>query len=68
MERFCHTVENTAVQDALLNAIQGSGAFRYFKDTIHRLDLADDWYRYRQLALEQIAADFLESQNIPFKS
>ena len=67
MERFCHTVEKTAVQDALLNAIHGSGAFRYFKNTIHRLDIADNWYRYRQQALEQIAADFLESQNIPFK-
>ena len=67
MERFCHTVKNTAVQDTLLNVIHGSGAFRYFKDTIHRLDIADDWYRYRQQALEQIAADFLESQNIPFK-
>lgn len=66
MERFCLSLDDEAVRDRLLDAIHGRGAFRMFKDLIHRQGIQDDWYRYRDGALKKIAADFLEAEGIPY--
>ncbi|MDA0831951.1 MAG: UPF0158 family protein [Planctomycetota bacterium] len=66
MQRFCWSVKNDNVREELKRAISGKGAFRYFKDTIHQHNIADNWYRYRNTALEEIAAGFLEAHGIPF--
>lgn len=66
MERFCYSVENDDLQEELLNAIHGGGAFGRFKDTIFRREIEDDWYSYRNTALKKIAADFLEMKGIAF--
>jgi hypothetical protein len=66
MERFCSSIENERLSNELLNQIRGSGAFRRFKDTIHRHGIADDWYRFRQAALEEIAIEWLEAHDIPY--
>jgi len=49
MERFIGTVETTEIADQLWSSIKGKGAFRSFKDTLHRLGLAERWYAYRGL-------------------
>ena len=67
MERFCLSLSDEGLQDELLHAIRGSGAFRRFKNTIHRKDIQDDWYRFRDQALKRIAIDFLESEGIPWQ-
>ena len=67
MERFCLSLSDEGLQDELLHAIRGSGAFRRFKDAIHRKDIQDDWYRFRDQALKRIAIDFLESEGIPWQ-
>ena len=66
MERFCFSIENDGLQEELLNAIHGGGAFRRFKDIIRRREIQDGWYRYRNEALKRIAADFLEVEGIAF--
>lgn len=66
MERFCYSVQNPEQREQLLNAIRGRGAFRYFKDTIHRFGIKDDWYRFRDHALEEIAVKWLESHGITY--
>lgn len=66
MERFCLSMEDNDLREELLNAIRGRGAFRYFKDIIHRREIQDDWYSYRNDALKRIAADFLEAEEIDF--
>ena len=55
MERFCYAVDDEEMRDDLFNAIQGSGAFRRFKDSIHKHGVADDWYKHRDDALKEIA-------------
>ena len=55
-----------ALQNELLHAIRGSGAFRRFKDAIYRKEIQDDWYSFRNEALKRIATDFLESEGIPW--
>lgn len=66
MERFCCSVEDQRLSDELCSLIRGSGAFRRFKDAIHRHGIADDWYRYRDEALEGIAVDWLEANGIEY--
>jgi len=66
MERFCLSLPDEALQNELLHAIRGSGAFRRFKAAIYRKEIQDDWYRFRNEALKRIATDFLESEGIPW--
>ncbi len=67
MERFCYAIEDTELRSELLRQIKGSGAFRRFKHTIDRHSLDQDWYRYRQQALEQIAIDWLNENRIEYE-
>lgn len=66
MERFCLGLEPEELRDEFLNAIRGRGAFRYFKDRLHHHGIQDAWYRFRDQALEQIAADFLDEHGIAY--
>ena len=66
MERFCRSVDNDDMRDDLCNAIRGRGAFRYFKDTIYEYGIADDWYRYRDEALRDIAIAWCEEHGIQY--
>ena len=65
LERFCYSVEDEELSDELLYQIRGSGAFRRFKDAVHRHGIADEWYRFRQATLEEIAIEWLEAHSIP---
>jgi hypothetical protein len=66
MERFCHEVESDEIRNELLFAIRGKGAFRMFKHQIHQFGIQEQWYRYRQEALEEIAIDWLEEHGIRY--
>ena len=66
MADFCLSVadgKNTAV---LLNAIQGKGAFRRFKDAIHRFGIEQQWYDYRSAEYLQFAKEWCEHEGIAF--
>ena len=64
MERFARSLTDAAVSDELQAALHGRGAFRHFKDAVHRLGIADQWYQFRDAALEEIAIEFLEAHRI----
>jgi hypothetical protein len=66
MERFCRSVEDDDMRDDLFNAIQGSGAFRRFKDSIHKHGVADDWYKYRDDELREIAIAWCDENGISY--
>ncbi len=66
MERFARSVSDSTASDELLDALHGRGAFRRFKDALQRLGLTEEWYRYREAALEKIAAEFLEANGIGY--
>ena len=67
MERFARSLTDNTVSDELNAAVHGRGAFRRFKDAVHRLGIADEWYRFREAALEEIAIEFLEAHGIAFQ-
>ena len=64
MERFSQEVEDRAASDRLLNAIHGRGAFRYFKDTIHQLGLADKWDAFRDEHYRTVVEEWCEANGI----
>ncbi|MBF0155304.1 MAG: hypothetical protein HQL64_16315 [Magnetococcales bacterium] len=64
MERFCHSRDNDAQEEDLLEAIRGRGAFRRFKDRLYQLGIQDDWYRFRGDALRELAAEWAEENGI----
>jgi hypothetical protein len=66
MEEFCGSIKNDRISDALYSAIQGRGAFRRFKDAIHRYGVEDDWYRFRKEALKNIAMEWCEENGIKY--
>jgi hypothetical protein len=67
MDRFARSLTDTAMSDQLAAALHGRGAFRQFKDAVRRLGIADEWYRSRETALEEIAIDFVEAHGIAYR-
>ena len=65
MERFIGTIEDAAAAEQLWQAIKGKGAFRYFKDTAHRLGVLKKWYAYRSSAQKEFVRDWAEANQIP---
>ena len=63
MERFAHGL-GPAERDAMLRALSGRGAFRYFKDTVHRLGLAKAWYAFRDEGYEEVARSWCDEHGI----
>jgi hypothetical protein len=54
MEEFIGSVADADAAEQLGRATRGKGAFRHFKDTLHRLSLQDQWYRYRDEAMKAL--------------
>ena len=64
MERFCLSVKDADIRGDLCDIIRGRGAFRRFKDRVQVYGIADDWYRYRDAALREIAMAWCEAHGI----
>jgi hypothetical protein len=67
MEDFSRSVESDRIREELMRAIHGSGAFRYFKDTVRRRGIERDWFAFRDEALRQIAIDWCEENQIDWR-
>jgi hypothetical protein len=67
MEQFSSGQASDARREELLDAIHGRGAFRSFRSAIRRLGIEDDWFRFRQLAFEEIAKDWLRAHDVSFR-
>ena len=66
MEKFCLSLDDSEMSDELYSAIKGSGAFGRFKDAIYEYDIADEWYKYRNDALKEIAIEWCQEKGIEF--
>ncbi|MFC3282651.1 UPF0158 family protein [Litchfieldella rifensis] len=66
MERFCLELDDSELQEELLDAIRGRGAFRRFKELIHIKGIDKAWYAYRERELKAFAAEFLEAEGISY--
>lgn len=50
--------------DDLQRALRGRGAFRHFRDAVHRLHLEDRWHAHRAQALQEIARRWLDENGL----
>jgi hypothetical protein len=67
MREFAESVEPERLSRDLLQALQGKGAFRYFKDTLRRYRREESWYDYRTRALREIAVDWCKENGIDYR-
>lgn len=67
MEDFTVTIEDTRLQNQLYISLNGSGAFRRFKDTCINFDIIDDWYKFRDEKYKEIAINWCKENNIKFE-
>ena len=66
MERFATQLTDDREVDEVLTALRGRGAFRYFKDTVHRLGLAKAWYADRDECYAAIAREWCVANGVEF--
>ena len=67
LEDFAETISDTRLQNQLYISLNGSGAFRRFKDTCINFDIINDWYKFRDERYKEIAIDWCKENNIEFE-
>ena len=66
METFCLSLDDPELRDTFCGLMEGSGAFRRFKDALYRYGIEKDWYSHRDNALKDIAIDWCQENDIEF--
>lgn len=67
MENFAETISDIKLQNQLYISLNGSGAFRRFKDTCINFDIINDWYKFRDERYKEIVIDWCKENNIEFE-
>lgn len=67
MKDFVETIIDTRLQNQLYISLNGSGAFRRFKDTCINFDIINDWYKFKDERYKEIAIDWCKENNIKFE-
>ena len=67
MEEFIETIEDVKLYNQLQIAINGSGAFRRFKDTCINFDIIEAWYKFRDKKYKDIAIEWCNDNKINYE-
>ena len=67
MENFAETIEDSRLQNQLYISLNGSGAFRRFKDTCINFDIINNWYKFRDERYKELAINWCKENNIEFE-
>jgi len=67
MERFIMSLSDEKAVDQLRNAIKRRKAFRHFKDTLCRLGIENQWFRYRDNAMEEYVIEWAETYEVAYE-
>ncbi|KLO21987.1 hypothetical protein X275_06825 [Marinitoga sp. 1197] len=66
MRNFSIYMVDDETSEILLNALNGRGAFRFFKYEISRLGLRDKYYEYKMEKLKEIAIEWCEEHGLEY--
>ena len=66
MDEYARGQEDADLSGELSRAIHGRGAFRVFKDAVYRRGIQEDWYRFRDEAIADIVADWLDVREVAY--
>ena len=61
---FIETIKDNQMKNQLLIAIQGTGAFRRFKDSCINYGIINDWYKFKNNAYYELAKEWCLWNNI----
>ncbi len=64
MEDFAFSLDDESKRDCLLNAIQGSGAFRCFKDLVFEMEIREDWFEFKNRRMRGRVFDWLLNKKL----
>jgi hypothetical protein len=67
MDHFAESLKDAPLRNDFHGAIRGAGAFRLFKRLLTECNLWDDWNRFRETELRQIAMQWCEDHGIIFR-
>ena len=67
MEDFCGTIADRTLRGDLLDTVGGRGTFGRFKNMIHRHNLQERWFEFRDTALRRFAVDWLQEHGIAYR-
>ena len=66
MVDFTDNVTDPHNREMLYVALEGRGAFRRFKDTLHRTGLINQWYDFKFMAFIDIAREWCEENELAY--
>ena len=67
MRQFADEQRNEKVGRELNAAIHGTGAFRCFRETLSRLGIEEQWYRFRDRQFEEMAKEWITENGFSFR-
>lgn len=66
MEDFIESLPEGNNQNQLYRAIRGKGAFRRFKDSVNRMEIAEIWYEFQANAYKEIAVRWCQDNGYEY--
>jgi hypothetical protein len=67
MEDFCGTIADLTLRGDLLDTVGGRGTFGRFRNMVHRHNLQERWYNFRDRAIRRFAVDWLNAHGIAYR-
>ncbi len=67
IEKFISNVAVPKQSEILSQAIHGKGAFRRFKEMLEKLELVDQWYKFREQKLREFVELWCKENKIDFE-
>jgi hypothetical protein len=68
MQDFTRSLRSESIREDLLEAIHGPGTFRHFKHMLRIHWLESSWHEFRTAALQEIAIEWCEENDIEWRS
>lgn len=65
MADFAAGLRDSQMKDRIWRGLQGTEAFRRFKQNIQRYEVADEWYQFRDERLHEIASEWADENSVP---
>ncbi len=66
MQDFIGTVSDDSIAQTLSISLQGSGAFRRFKDHLYQFEIQDEWFACRDNKYKQVAIGWCRDNDVDY--
>ena len=66
MENFSLSITNEKIRELVYSSLKGKGAFRRFKDTLNKYGIMEEWYKFRDETIRELAIEWCEENNLEY--